>query len=313
MKPFGETRVLRDEKSEEQDIHFQFSPATVKTVVHTMADVSRPREERFWFAFDPDQKIAWKTGTSYGHRDAWCIGFNGKYLVAVWIGNENGEGRHGLTGIIKAAPLLFQIFRSLPGNRWFDKQPGLIGQKTITVCKESGRLAGTLCKHRNKMQVDRESFRWQTCRFHTEVWLNDRGLWSEKTCAPDGRADTVFTLPPAVEYYYKASNLFYKGLPERDATCLPAGSSLSIIYPEEGVKIFIPEKGGGETGFVIAKVFHPVPDAEIFWFLDDTALPEEGGTQGTGTRIIKPQAGRHQLTVVDTWGNRHSVNFEVIR
>ncbi|MCK7531856.1 MAG: hypothetical protein MZV63_12950 [Marinilabiliales bacterium] len=57
--------------------------------------------------------IAWKTGTSFGYRDAWAVGTTPEYVVAVWAGNADGEGRPGLSGISSAAPLLFDIFRLL--------------------------------------------------------------------------------------------------------------------------------------------------------------------------------------------------------
>ena len=61
-----------------------------------MEEVMRPGEEGLWQEFSSSQKIAWKTGTSFGFRDAWAIGITPKYVVAVWTGNTDGEGRAGL-------------------------------------------------------------------------------------------------------------------------------------------------------------------------------------------------------------------------
>ena len=101
----------------------------MKFVNDAMSDLSRPREEKFWDMYEHGQKIAWKTGTSFGHKDAWAIGYNAKYLVAVWVGNETGEGRSHLARVFqKAAPILFKIFHDLNKTNGF-----LIMVKKITV------------------------------------------------------------------------------------------------------------------------------------------------------------------------------------
>ena len=87
---------------------------------NAMNEVMRPGEEGLWSLFNSSQKIAWKTGTSFGFRDGWAVGFSTRYCVLVWVGNTTGEGRPGLTGINTAAPILFDIFRYLPASTWFE-------------------------------------------------------------------------------------------------------------------------------------------------------------------------------------------------
>ena len=59
---------------------------------------NRPSQELGWQFFTNSQNIAWKTGTSFGNRDAWAIGVSTNYVVGVWVGNADGEGRPGITG-----------------------------------------------------------------------------------------------------------------------------------------------------------------------------------------------------------------------
>ena len=83
-------------------------------------------------------KIAWKTGTSYGHRDAWCIGYSPTLTIGVWLGNFNGKGAPMLSGAEAATPILFALFTALTGqdtHRWFTKPEQL---KTRQVCALSG-------------------------------------------------------------------------------------------------------------------------------------------------------------------------------
>lgn len=81
--------------------------------------VTRPEEEGEWQYFASSKKIGWKTGTSYGNRDAWAVGATPDYAVGVWVGNCSGEGRPLMTGVGYAAPVLFEVFGLLPGSEWF--------------------------------------------------------------------------------------------------------------------------------------------------------------------------------------------------
>ena len=62
-------------------------------------------------------QIAYKTGTSYGYRDAWAVGFDGRTTIAVWVGRPDAVSTAGLTGISAAAPILFDAFARLDGQR----------------------------------------------------------------------------------------------------------------------------------------------------------------------------------------------------
>ena len=107
----------------------------------SMTEVNRPDEDNNWQIFSSSRKIAWKTGTSYGFRDAWSIGVTPDYVVGVWIGNADGEGRPGLTGVKAAAPLMFDVFRQVPEKqKWFTEPTSDLKAKVL--CAESGYLAG---------------------------------------------------------------------------------------------------------------------------------------------------------------------------
>ncbi|MBQ5524404.1 MAG: penicillin-binding protein 1C, partial [Paludibacteraceae bacterium] len=85
-----------------------------------MSRLNRPEEEADWQQFESMKKIAWKTGTSYGGKDAWAIGVNPQYVVGVWVGNATGEGRSGMTGVGYAAPVMLRAFSHLRTSSWFD-------------------------------------------------------------------------------------------------------------------------------------------------------------------------------------------------
>src|SRR5690606_38183976 len=83
-----------------------------------MREVNRPEGGERWKFYDSSLPVAWKTGTSFGNRDAWAIGTTQKYVVGVWVGNATGEGRPELTGVSSAAPISFDIFSGLPKSDW---------------------------------------------------------------------------------------------------------------------------------------------------------------------------------------------------
>lgn len=90
------------------------SSAALWYTFEAMSALNRPEEEADWQQFESMKRIAWKTGTSYGGRDAWAIGTTPRYVVGVWAGNASGEGRPGLTGVGNAAPVLFDLFPYCP-------------------------------------------------------------------------------------------------------------------------------------------------------------------------------------------------------
>jgi penicillin-binding protein 1C len=135
-----------------------------------MDEVNRPDEESGWRSFSSSRKIAWKTGTSFGYRDGWAIGTSPDYVVGVWTGNADGEGRPGLTGISAAAPLLFEIFGALPRSGWF--KPPLDELVAARVCRKSGYLAGEFCEETDTVKVQLNGTGARTCPYHRLIHLS---------------------------------------------------------------------------------------------------------------------------------------------
>jgi penicillin-binding protein 1C len=120
-----------------------FSPGASYIVTEILTELRRPDLPACW-EFTSLPRIAWKTGTSYGHRDAWSIGYNSRYTVGVWVGNFSGESRPGIIGAEAAAPLLFDIFNQIQTKQesWFKRPPGV---KFRQVCVVSGQSPGAYC------------------------------------------------------------------------------------------------------------------------------------------------------------------------
>lgn len=309
--PFRPVQCLNDIQEADSKNIFSFSSGTMEYLVKAMSDLTRPREEKSWDLFGTDYKIAWKTGTSYGHRDAWAMGFNGKYMVGIWIGNEGGEGRFDLTGISKAAPVMFKVFNALPDNQWFSSPPEYQKKEVITICAESGKMAGALCKIRHKITTDKTSYKYQPCVYHQEVLISKDGLVLSEDCAPFAKyRDTIFVLPSYMEYYYKTGHMDYKGIPAHDPLCMPVSGACKIIYPYDGLKIFLPRESAQKQNDLVFKAYHRQKDANLFWFIDSEYKTTT--SESPHDCIMQLNIGVHKLTITDQWGNRDQIEFEIL-
>jgi len=288
--------------------------ASIYYTFQAMEEVMRPGEEMLWQQFSSSQRVAWKTGTSFGFRDGWAIGVTPKYVVGVWVGNTDGEGRPGLTGINTAAPALFEIFRLLPVSRdWFEMPMGEMAK--INVCRQSGYRAGQYCQDIDEQYVPKSGLKAPVCPYHQLVHLSADAKWQVNgNCEPPDNIlnKSWFVLPPSMEYYYKARNYQYHVLPPFRADCTQAenGNAMEVIYPKNGAKIYVPLEADGTRGRMICNAAHRQPGMKIFWHLDDQYV---GETKDFHQMALNPPPGNHILTLVDGNGNTIRIGFEVLK
>jgi penicillin-binding protein 1C len=280
-----------------------------------MLEVTRPGVERDWKNFVSSRKIAWKTGTSYGHRDGWAVGVTPRYAVGVWVGNADGEGRAGLTGISAAAPILFELFGLLDGRRWFDEPDN--GLVEVTVCVRSGHRAGPDCTRTRKMLIPRAGLRSQRCPYCRIIHSDASGQWRvHGACERIAGIRPVkrFVLPPVMEWYYRKTNSNYHPLPAYRSDCLALPDavhtgSLSLIYPGKKGKIYVPIELNGRRGRTVFEAAHRNSGIGIFWHLDDRYL---GATRDIHQMALAPTPGKHTLTLVDENGEQLQRVFTVL-
>lgn len=289
---------------------FPLDVSSLYFMFSAMEDVMRPGEELFWHRFTSSRRIAWKTGTSYGFRDAWAIGVTPEYVVAVWVGNANGEGRPDLIGVRTAAPILFDIYNLLPASTWFKAPERAIA--LVDICKNSGFKAGENCPSTN-MKVPASCLKSGLCPYHTTVFVNEQGLRVNAQCSAVEamKKENWFVLPPAMEQYYIQKHADYQALPAWAKGCelSEQRQEMEVIYPQSGAKIKIPRELNGQMEKVIFSVAHRNSKATIHWNLDDDFL---GSTVDIHKITIQPQPGEHRLTLVDDNGFRLSVPFEIL-
>lgn len=277
-----------------------------------MQEVMRPGEEGLWQQFSSSQKIAWKTGTSFGFRDGWAIGITPKNVVAVWVGNTDGEGRPGLVGVQTAAPVLFDIFRLLPGVSWFETPT--YNFSFVPVCRQSGFRANIDCPDTDTLFMPQNGIKAPLCIYHKIIHLDATGTYrvTEQCESPSAmQHKSWFILSPAMEYYYKQKNADYKILPAFKPGCdyAETGKVMEIIYPQPEAKIYVPLEVSGQKGKTIFTAAHRKTGMKIFWSLDDEFI---GTTQNYHQMALNPLPGKHIITLVDQNGISISRQFEIL-
>ena len=286
-----------------------FQPGAVWQTFDALKEVNRP-EEIDWKSIPSMQTIAWKTGTSYGFRDAWAVGVTPRYAVGVWVGNATGEGKPGLVGAQTAGPVLFDIFNLLPSSSWFTRPAGIFVE--AEVCRKSGHLKGRFCDEMDTLLVLPAGLLTEACPYHHLVTLSaDESQRIYENCAntePTLRK-SWFTLPPVWEWYYKQHHPEYKPLPPFKAGCgEDTFQPMQFIYPPMNARIKLPKLLDGSKGILTVALAHNNPNATVFWHLDETYQAQ---TQDFHKISLQPAAGKHSLTAVDGEGNTISTTFFV--
>jgi penicillin-binding protein 1C len=275
-----------------------------------MREVNRPEGGESWKFYDSSLPIAWKTGTSFGNRDAWAIGTTQKYVVGVWVGNATGEGRPELTGVSSAAPILFDIFSGLPKSDWFSIPYDDLAQ--VTICSKSGNLATELCPT-TLQHVPFSENELPICAYHKIIHLDSsENFRVNASCEnPDKMiAKSWFVLPPVMEWYYKSKNADYMVLPPFREDCNPTENyQMDFIYPKADSKIYLTKNFEGELQPIILKVAHSNPRTTLHWYLDRTYL---GQTKDFHEMPLKAKTGIYYVTVVDDNANEIIRKIEIV-
>lgn len=275
-----------------------------------MKEVNRPEGDEAWQFYDSSIEIAWKTGTSFGGRDAWAVGVNKDYVVGVWVGNATGEGRPLLTGVESAAPILFDVFRIFPRSKWFETPYNDLEE--VSICKNSGFLATNNCPSELKW-VPKTAKKSKNCPYHKLIHMDQTKQFrvnSSCEAIENMVTDSWFVLPPVMEWYFKKKNIDYKPLPPFKEGCEnnDLSKKMDFIYPTSFTKIILTKNFEGNTQPVIIKVAHSNQEEELFWYLNEKYL---GSTKTFHEMPIIASTGIYTITVIDQEGTEIKRKIEI--
>jgi penicillin-binding protein 1C len=257
--------------------------------------------------------VAWKTGTSFGHRDAWALGFSARFAVGVWAGNVDGRPVKGISGIRQAAPLLFDIFRALePDGAGLPRAEGL-NLAEVEVCALSRQLPGPDCHHRVSMTVIPGVTKLTPCPVHQRVLVDAAtGLRVAGTCL-EGRAvrqEVITQYPAELTTWWRAGGMPVPAVPGPSPDCPDAlaGQGPRITSPKAQA-VYRLRPGSPEAYQRVSLAAQAATDAgELHWFQDGLLVRDKG--QGEGM-FLDLSPGEHRIMVVDSRGRSDSVKFSV--
>lgn len=232
-------------------------------------------------------RLAWKTGTSSGHRDAWVVAYNPEYVVGVWLGRPDGRSTSGLVGVQSAAPVARDIFRALyprGDGPWYARPDGVTGRM---VCARSGQPAGRYCPAEVHDFHIPGVTRHEICTVHRHP--------------PDPSGAVAETWPPEIAAFLARSR--QPAAPEAGDSA--AAGPLRITSPSPNSVWRRPERG---TAALALEARGAVPGEMLYWFADDTFL---GRARSDERFWWEPQPGQHRLVASDTRGSSAFVFLRV--
>lgn len=303
QQAFEGAKVLRSDQDWTGGEERLFDAGSIYHTFDALSRVNRPENEAGWQYFSSSSNVSWKTGTSFGFRDAWAVGTTPDIVVGVWIGNADGEGRPGVTGIQAAAPVLFEVMDLFGMQPSFEAPRSAM--KTASVCSESGHRAGRYCPNVRTAYVSPKGQQAKQCPHHRQLFLHKTSaLQADSRCFPVDELESKswFVLPPAQEWYFRRNHPEYKSMPAFHPSCPQSEEDLPIdlLYPRSDASISIPTDITGRREKVILKAAHREPTGLLHWHLDQTYL---GSTREVHLMEVDPSAGEHRLTLVDESGN----------
>lgn len=290
------------------------SPGACYLTLNMLRDLKRPGVEYYWHQYQNQWPIAWKTGTSYGKRDAWAIGVSPEWTVAVWIGNFGGRGNADLTGASSAAPLLFDLFNLLPKQRehaWIEAP--VAGLRELQLCAETGFRAGMHCERRVSVEAPMHMKPLRSCPYHRTFQVTLDG--GHRVCSlcwepVDRRPVSRLVFPADVAQHLRERGQAPGMVPPHKPDC-PAGAGsdpLKIVYPHHNARLWLPRDFGGARQKIAMRVAHREKNRVLYWYLDDRYL---GSSRGRHVKAADLSKGWHTLNVVDESGNRDRRRFFV--
>lgn len=319
---FREPHYLLPTEREQQDTEPllkdppQLGTGAIWLMFEAMKEVERPNQEGVWERFRSSRQVAWKTGTSFGFRDAWAVGVTSRYAIGIWAGNADGEGRPGLVGVQAAAPVLFEVINSLPKApsgrlSWFEQPYDDLIE--MEVCSDSGYRPLPGCPV-DTVWATSNGRRVPACPYHETIHLDPGRQWRvNASCVNPAEMVHVpwLVLPPLESHYYQSKHPDYSPLPPFRPDCNNADDTrvMQLIYPKQPTRIYVPVDLDGELSRTVFAVAHNDPNAIIHWHIDEQFM---GSTEHFHSLELKPAPGPHILTLVDERGNRLEQAFEII-
>jgi len=286
------------------------SPAAAYMITDILSRVNRPDFPLNWQSTEHMPKIAWKTGTSYGRRDAWSIGYNKNYTVGVWVGNFSGMGVADLTGANIATPLLFKIFNTIDydsNSEWF-VPPADCDQRQ--VCSETGLLPSDHCTNIvmdyfiPMISTTKKCDNWQ------EIAISpDEKLSYCKSCLPEnGYKKKWYKIVDAqMQGWMEENKMVFERIPAHNPNCekIFKEGMPEITSPISNTEYLINKKDR-EPLQLICKTANDV--SKVYWYINNRFYK---ASDAADKQFFTPDEGPIKISCTDDKGRNKDIWIRV--
>lgn len=287
---YGEISDLKYVLDEEQPkTHKGFSKGASYITLDTLTRVVRPGNENL---YTRERPISWKTGTSYGMKDAWSVGVSPDYTVLVWLGNFNQKPIFSLSGVETAGNLLFRIFNVVDlHSKTFEKP--INDLKEIEIDEKTGYRKFYEVESK-KVSYPKDAKLLRISPYYKKIFVDENNIEIDSRNSNfDKRIEKI-----VIEYPIEVANYYFlNGVKEN--------KSVKIAYPSQDLKIFVPRDFDGYKKISV-KLYNPNNEF-VYWYINESYI----GFSNESEKFLELDAGEHKLTIVTEDGKTDEVKFKI--
>ncbi|MCX8020382.1 MAG: penicillin-binding protein 1C [Chitinophagaceae bacterium] len=286
------------------------SPASAFMITEILSRIDRPDFPINWSATERMPKIAWKTGTSYGRRDAWSIGYNKHYTVGVWVGNFSGMGVADLSGAQTATPLLFRIFNTIDYDSdefWYAMPDDCDIRK---VCTETGLVPSSHCSETTTDYFIPLISSTQTCNNRQEITVSeDESISYCKECTPAAgtRRKWYSIIEPEMQSWYETHHIAFEKIPPHNPECVKIfqGQAPVITSPAHHTEYLI-ERKQPEPLQLSCQTANDV--SRVYWYVNNSFYKSAHPREKV---FFVPPEGPVKISCTDDKGRNRNISIMV--
>ncbi len=289
-----------------------FSPAAAWLTNRILTQVKRSDLPKAWDLTRDMPQIAWKTGTSFGHRDAWAVGFSARHIIGVWVGNLNGEAVKGISGVSQAGPLLFDLFRAVQEKDESLALPQPTDIQEIELCALSGLRASAFCpKCKQAWAVYGVLPRY--CDWHKQIFVDRKSgerLVGQCLSVFPYTEKIITVYPQEIAGWRKEQGLPIPFVPPVSPKCtqIAPGKGPFLVSPSSVTPYLLQKDVPPELQKISFIARTEADVTRLFWFVDGELMAEGSPEQ---VHFWVPQKGKHRLVVQDDLGRKTAITFWV--
>lgn len=302
--------IQNDTLRSDRDGQTVISPAANFMINEILSKVNRPDFPLNWTATERMPKIAWKTGTSYGRKDAWSIGYNKNYTVGIWTGNFSGVGVADLSGANIATPLLFKIFNTIDydsDEEWFTQPKDCDIRQ---VCSETGLIPSDHCTSLVTDYFIPLISSTQLCNNWQEIMISpDEKISYCKSCAPQTgyKKKWYKMIEPDMQAWFEENRIVYQKIPAHNPNCelIFKGAAPSITSPVNGTEYLINKKDR-EPLQLVCKTANDV--SKVYWYINNKFYKSSNAGE---KQFFIPEEGPIKISCTDDKGRNRDIKIAV--